>query len=273
MIRWPSVTALLLAALSAPAIGGDEKEEEKDPTPYFFRIALAPAWPLGGGFVRDENESGERIGWAPSFRAEFGWQTDGAAEWQRAYNYPALGVGFYFADYGDELGTPMGAYAFYSWPLLSRDRWSLTTDLAFGIAWNFEPFDPEDNPFNDLLGSSTAAYMDVGLYFRYLLTQKLDLYAGAALSHFSSGQVHKPNQGLNTASPLVSLRYNFGAPRPRIHGASPTVRAPVGQESRVRFRDQGGLRRDERRRARRRRSTPPVLHHERERRTLVARVS
>jgi hypothetical protein len=213
----PLIVVALLAVLQVPALAGDEGQDsnEEDPHRYFFRIAAAPAWALPSGFIRGENAAGEPIGWSPAFRAELGWQTDGSTEWQRAYNYPALGVGFYVADYGDELGSPMAAYMFYSWPFANGNRWSLTTDWALGMAWNFEPFDREDNPFNNLVGAKATVYFDMGLYFRYLLTNEFAVYAGAAFTHFSTGQVHEPNKGLNTVSPLVSLRYDFGSTRAR----------------------------------------------------------
>ncbi len=211
------VALLLLIPLMAVAQDDEQGRDgkDKDKNSYFFRFVASPAWALPSGFVRGENKSGEPLGWSPAFRAELGWQTDGSAEWQRAYNYPALGAGVYAADYGDELGAPIAAYVFYSWPFVDPGgRWSLTSDWSLGMAWNFEPFDPIENPFNNLVGAKATVYFDTALYFRFLLTEKVALYGGAAFTHFSTGQVHEPNKGLNTLSPLISIRYNFD-PEPK----------------------------------------------------------
>ena len=61
---------------------------------------------------------------------------------------------------------------------------------------------------------SATVYIDWGFYFRYALTEQLDLYAGGTFTHFSNGRLNEPNLGLNTIGPLVSLRYNNWQTRP-----------------------------------------------------------
>jgi len=41
------------------------------------------------------------------------------------------------------------------------------------------------------------------------LSDKLFLEGGFTMSHFSNGALKKPNKGINTISPKISLRYNF----------------------------------------------------------------
>ncbi len=203
----------------------EEKEERAQQSPppsgntLFFRVAYSPAWAIPtNDFVKGENRAMEPIGWAQGGRVELGWQTDGSEDWHQLYNFPAYGGGFYTAGFGnkEELGNPYSIYGFFSWPMFRpSEKVSVTTEFAFGFVGGFKEFDPVTNPFNRAIGGN-GVYIDWGFYLHYLLTEKLDLYAGATFTHFSNGHTKDPNLGLNTYGPLVSLRYNFHDERPSL---------------------------------------------------------
>ena len=59
------------------------------------------------------------------------------------------------------------------------------------------------------MGAGKSFYVDVGLNLQYSLTQHFDIATGFSLTHFSNGAIKKPNYGLNTIAPKISLKYNF----------------------------------------------------------------
>lgn len=190
----------------------DEKTSDGDDTAAFFRIGIQPAHVIQStDFVRGNNLAGEPVTWGTAVRAELGWQVPGSKEWHHLYRFPSYGIGLYLADFGsDELGTPVGAYGFFSWPFAGLSpRAELTTDIGFGATFGWNSFDPESNPFNRAIASSTTFYIDWGLLFRYYLTDRIDVYAGASFTHFSNGGTRAPNQGLNTVGPLAGIQYRF----------------------------------------------------------------
>ena len=186
--------------------------------PWFLRAGYQPGWVIPtSDFVEGVNAGGEPIDAVQAFRFEIGRQTDGSQDWHHAYRFPSYGIGFYAANFGneEELGSPVGVYGFLSLPLASLgESTDLTTDFSIGMAFDFEPFDPETNPFNRAIGSVTTLSFDWGFYLKYLLSTKLDLAGGVSFTHFSTGRIREPNLGLNTLAPKVSLRYNFHQQRP-----------------------------------------------------------
>ena len=70
------------------------------------------------------------------------------------------------------------------------------------------------NPRNRAIGSNGTVYIDWGFYLQYLLSNNVDLTGGVSFTHFSNGRVREPNVGLNTVTPVVSVRYNFHEQRP-----------------------------------------------------------
>ena len=222
---------LLLALASGPRAFAQEPEEEAERTtsseaeeeeawsPWFFRFAYEPSFVLqSNDFVQGENLGGAPIDRAQAFKVELGWQTDGTSDWAQRYRLPALGVGVYGASFrnGDELGTPVAVYGWYSWPWATLgDRLELTNDFGLGAAFGWNRFDPEGNPFNRAISTSVTFYTEWGLYLRYALTDRMDFTAGAVFHHFSNGGTGDPNAAINMLAPHLGLRYDLAPGRPR----------------------------------------------------------
>lgn len=189
----------------------EEPTSEAKSSPFLRVSGQRTRLVAGSDFVDGFNLAGEPIEWGTAFRAELGWQTSGSEDWHHLYNFPSYGVGFYTANFGsDEIGTPVGAYGFFEWPFWSLSpRAELATNVGLGATFGWEEFDFETNPFNDLIGSNVAFYIDWGLVFRYFLTDRIDLYAGASWTHFSNGGTRRPNVGLNSIAPLVGIQYRL----------------------------------------------------------------
>ncbi len=162
-------------------------------------------------FVKGNNLSGKPIDYYQSARIEFGWQTTGSKMWHTIWNYPTFGLGFYGVDYvnEDELGNPLAIYGFAEWPFNRTGDLVLSMQMGFGLAFNFKPFDPVSNPYNEAIGNFRAAYIDVGVTLDYMLSNRFNLVAALTGTHFSNGGSKQPNWGLNQLGLMGMVKYRF----------------------------------------------------------------
>lgn len=162
-------------------------------------------------FVQGENNSGKPIDSYQSGAVEFGYQTNGTKQWHHDWNFPRVGVGFYTADFfnDEELGSPMALYGFFNNELKKWGRFSINFEGAAGIAYNWQPYDPVENPTNTAIGSYNTVYLDFGLRGQYMLGKSFQLDLAYTFTHFSNGASVLPNHGINMTGPKVSLAYHF----------------------------------------------------------------
>ena len=189
-----------------PAAAADDDGGTADT--WFARVAYAPAIVVAASPFRSGGDE------AAALTLEIGRQTGGAREWHRVYNFPSYGVGFYAARFGHdrELGRPLAAYGFFSWPFPLSERTAITADLGLGVAWNWTAFDPATNPTNTALGSRAAYHVDGGALLHYAFASRASVYGGMNVTHWSNGATRQPNLGLAVIGPKVGVRYDF-APR------------------------------------------------------------
>lgn len=160
-------------------------------------------------FVRGNNMKGEPIN---SFRAvslQFLKQTNGKELWEQLYNYPRFGIGIYSSQilHTSELGDPIAFYGIFSVPQMRRKNISIYTDIGAGLAFNWKTY--FEDKYNIAVGGEATAFAYAGLYLEYYLFNGLFVDAGLSVNHYSNGALKKPNLGINTFSPKISLGYNF----------------------------------------------------------------
>lgn len=208
----------LLALCVLAGVGGAQAQDvQPQRNPWFVRFGYTPAFVLPvGPFVSGENAAGTPIQWNQSVTFEVGRQSSGDRPWHRLYEFPSYGLGFYAGHFDNqkELGSPVAVYAFLSWPFVRPwERLHVTTDLGLGLAWNWNEYDPDKNPYNTAIGSNVTYQFNWGFYLRYLASERVSLYTGVDFTHWSNGGTQTPNGGVNVIGPKVSLRYNL-APQP-----------------------------------------------------------
>lgn len=152
---------------------------------------------------------------ANTFELKIGVQSIGKKKWQQYWAYPTYGIGFYSAYLGssDSLGQPSAVYLFYGGPMKRWKRLGLFYEMSVGISYDFNKYDPEDNPNNDIIGSSVNVYLAARVYLQYKINNRLDASFGLDLTHFSNGNTRTPNMGLNIYGPNLALKYNFNPVR------------------------------------------------------------
>lgn len=205
-----SIVVLLMATAAHAQSGAGVGAASAIPSssPWFVRTSVAPARVLASSRF-DTSGDGAR-----ALTLEVGRQTDGSRDWHRVYNYPSYGIGLAAAwfDRERELGRPLSAYTFFSWPFPVSSRAQLAVDLALGLSWNWNEFERQTNAANTALGSDIAYQVDGGLSLRVLVTARSSIYAGVNLTHWSNGATSQPNLGLASVGPKIGVRYDF-APR------------------------------------------------------------
>lgn len=162
-------------------------------------------------FIRGNNAVKDTIDAFQTFSIKFSKQTVGRNKWEQLYKYPIWGIGISIYDFHNpkEIGMPIALYGFFNAPLERWDKLTLNYELGFGATFNWKSFDPITNKYNIAIGAGESFYIDAGLNLLYELTEHFDVETGFSLTHFSNGALKKPNFGLNTVAPKISIKYNF----------------------------------------------------------------
>jgi len=138
-------------------------------------------------------------------------QTTGEKEWEKHFGYPIYGAGVYSAQFFDNkgFGAPVAVYGVLKGPFTRWEKLTFNYDTGFGIAFNWNSYNPAANNFNISLGANQSVFIDLGINLKYPVSQNFDLSFGYSFTHFSNGAMKVPNFGLNTFSPKITLVYNI----------------------------------------------------------------
>lgn len=135
-------------------------------------------------------------------------RTYGENSWERLYNYPDWGFTFIYEDLKESaLGHNFGLYAHYSFYFLNR---SIQLKIGQGVAIASNPYDLETNfkniAFGTRLLSSTFATLNYSVPNLY---KRWGLSIGAALVHYSNGNLKSPNTSTNTFAINLGVSYDL----------------------------------------------------------------
>jgi hypothetical protein len=165
----------------------------------------------------------------------FGTQATGRKEWQRLHNYPQYGIGVTFFDMGGSsvdsiLGKPASFYFFFGAPMARFGKFRLNTDVELGLSYDFNPYDPETNSEQNLIGASTNLHSNFTLAIYYKLSERIDLSLGASFLHFSNGRSFTPQKGVNLFGLNLSSSYNFNPVKNYTKEVRPDYQPPIRPE-------------------------------------------
>ncbi len=164
-------------------------------------------------FIRGNNFEKDTIDAFQMFSLKFSKQTVGKHQWEQLFNYPRYGLGFSIYDFHnpEEIGTPFAIYGFFNAPFKRWKKWSFNYEIGFGATFSWKSFDPVANKYNIALGAGQSFYIDAGLILNFRIFKHFNMETGFSLTHFSNGALKKPNKGLNTIAPKISVKYSFDA--------------------------------------------------------------
>ena len=225
---------LIFLFLASTLIYGQDftnfKPEQYDPDLNYGSFNFAQLTYFKGGHVTYPDGFGQAFekGYNTA-ELRIGWQSTGRQTWQQLHNYPYYGLGVFGGSLGESdvdsvLGSPSGIYFFYGEPIVRFGRFTLTADLGLGISYDFNPYDVESNPANDIIGSRVNLYFNGNLILYYAVDDRLDLSFGANFFHFSNGRSNTPQRGVNMGGLNLGAKYNFNGMQNYAKHRDPDIR-------------------------------------------------
>ena len=144
--------------------------------------------------------------------ARLGWRRRKPNLYNSLYRFPKFGIGYLISSFGlvEELGYPMALYGFAEIPFrYPKGRWDWNYSMGLGLAFNFNPFDEEDNPLQTVIGSEINVFIAFSFEGRYHFTERWSGGFGIGYKHFSNGDFGKPNRGINIVPLTLMMEYRF----------------------------------------------------------------
>ena len=164
-------------------------------------------------FFKGENEAGKPIRHALSTHLKYSFQFSKDSEIGRLYPhaYQGIGVSYHYLDNQRELGSPVSVYAFQGSRIARLSRTlSLDYEWNFGASFGWKKHDAFTNAYNGTVGSKINAYINLGFLLNWQLAPRWNLTAGLDLTHFSNGNTHYPNSGVNLIGARIGVVRTFG---------------------------------------------------------------
>lgn len=173
---------------------------------------LAPT----NSFFKGDNAKQQHMNTFLSGHLKYGIQFDPDSRLGRLYPHTTQGIGLAVNTLfnHEEIGTPVALYAFQSSRIASlTPRLSLDYEWNFGASFGWKKYDEDLNSYNTVTGSKINAYINLGFFLNWQLSPYWNLTAGVEGSHFSNGNSHYPNSGVNILGARIGITRNFGDSR------------------------------------------------------------
>jgi len=174
-----------------------------------------------GGMLGNGSTTGDQLANSVYYNGldlRFGFvKNDDADVYNIVYRRPTMGFGWYASTFHDaSIGQPNALYYYFDIPILgsANERWSLSYLGAFGLSYNFNPYDEINNPEDVFIGSYRNCYVNLACRVNYRLTSKWQASASLGYKHFSNGSFHLPNSGINLIPLAVGVSYKPSEFRP-----------------------------------------------------------
>ena len=161
--------------------------------------------------------AGENAAWQPlrksvSAHLKYSFRFHPDSRYGKLYPHTYQGIGVSYHSFFDkaEIGTPVAVYAFQGARITRlSSRLSLDYEWNFGASFGWKKYHPGTNAYNYVVGSKINAYINLGFSLNAKLSRYCNLLVGADLTHYSNGNTHLPNAGLNTIGGRIGLVYTL----------------------------------------------------------------
>ncbi|CAA7385781.1 acyloxyacyl hydrolase [Chryseobacterium fistulae] len=152
-------------------------------------------------------------------------QATGKKEWERQYNFPQYGIGFFAFDFleNKQMGSPFAVYGIYNAKLRQWGKLKWYHNIDFGISFNSNPFNNDTQYYNTSVGSKTNMFISLGTGLYYELGRYFDIGLNLKFNHLSNGSLKIPNKGLNTVAPQLSIVYYPERINPKLSDTIPII--------------------------------------------------
>lgn len=161
----------------------------------------------------------------PAFELTVLKDTYGKKSWERAHNYPFIGISFFYSSLSNHpaVGQAFALYPFITFPILRKEKDFLGFKIGFGLGYLTKTFDRLENYKNIAIGSHFNVAINLMAEYRRQLNASTSLSAGLSLFHFSNGSIASPNYGLNLPMVSVGFSKRISKPNNKIVSRKPTI--------------------------------------------------
>ncbi|MCM1137393.1 MAG: acyloxyacyl hydrolase [Muribaculum sp.] len=232
-----SICISLLTSLRCMASDLDETKKKSPITANSIGIDLRPSWVAPTSGLLKGDERGERQVWgafAPHLRYSFKFNPENTRVGQ-LYPHTYQGIGVAYTQFFKKamLGHPVNLYLFQGSKITSlSENLSLDYEWNFGASAGWKKFDPVNNVEGGPIGSHVNAYISLSFLLSYKIDHRWKLIAGVEGSHYSNGNTHLPNSGVNLFGARVGVTYTTGEDKSASYLTLPTpeVRKKLGYD-------------------------------------------
>ncbi len=139
-------------------------------------------------------------------------KTTGKNDWEQLYNYPEYGLSLFYTSLGNDrvYGREIALYPYFNLDIVNYKRFGFYNQTGVGIGYVNKKFDLVENYQNVVVGSHLNIHFNTKLGIRYQLLDKFNFHAGLSFDHFSNGNSHEPNIGINSLTAYSGLSYLLG---------------------------------------------------------------
>ena len=203
----------LFLCLSVCAVAG-EKDSTDRKMIHMVGVDFRPAYTFPtNGFFKGVNAAQTPVRKTFSGHVKYGFKFSPDTYWGKIYPHAIQGIGVGYNTFfnSKEIGNPLAVYAFQTSRIMSiTPRLSFDYEWNFGASFGWKKYDEETNPWNRVVGSKINAYINLGFMLNWQLAPNTNLRAGIDVTHYSNGNTHYPNSGVNTIGASVGVTHFFG---------------------------------------------------------------
>ena len=152
----------------------------------------------------------------PSFEVSLVHKTFGKARWEYMYNYPLVGISYWYSPLSDTpyLGNAHAVFPYINFPLNKAKKVHLFLRVGLGIGYLTKKFHRIDNYKNISIGSNFNAAVNFLFQVRQRLGPRFVASFSLAFTHFSNGSMKSPNYGLNMPGVSAGIAYRLAKENP-----------------------------------------------------------
>ena len=205
-------------------------------SPVIHRIGLdfSPGYVLPtNALYRYRSDEVSLLKQSASVHLKYGFQFSPSTRLGRMYPncYQGIGIAYQTFFDSDNYGEPLLVYAFQHARICRiSNRLGLDYEWDFGLSTGWKPYHKEHNPLNKVVGSKMNAYINLNFLFDWHLNKDWSLDCGVGLTHFSNGNTHSPNAGVNIVSARIGVSRVFDSHdclgrRASLSGASESLKS------------------------------------------------
>jgi len=138
------------------------------------------------------------------------YKTFGNKNWQRALNYPEVGVAYIQTHFGNRkiFGETFGLLPFIKYNITRTKYIDFYARLGAGMGYITKAYHPVDNPTNNVIGSNFNSLIQFRMGFDFHLTKEIDLVLAGAFTHYSNSATQAPNLGINLPTLNLGVKYS-----------------------------------------------------------------